>query len=59
MRDLTRQPPHIHFDWSAGNPVANLVSLLLFGVGEVAPVTHEVLCEAEPDDYRRPHVHVG
>jgi hypothetical protein len=39
--------------------VANFLRFLLFGVGEVAPVTREVLRRAEPDPARRPHLHAG
>jgi hypothetical protein len=58
IRDLTGKRPHIYFDWTEGNPVAQLLRFLIFGSGEVAPVTREVLREAEPDLEQRPFVHV-
>ncbi|MDJ0394326.1 amino acid transporter [Rhodococcus sp. G-MC3] len=59
IRDATGVKPDAYFEWSEGNPVVNLLRFLIIGVGEVAPVTREVLRRAEPDIDRRPNVHVG
>ncbi|MEV6736268.1 amino acid transporter [Streptomyces sp. NPDC051104] len=59
VRESTGCIPHIYFEWTEGNPFANFLRFFLFGQGEVAPVTREVLREAEPNRARRPRVHVG
>ena len=59
IRDQTRQIPHAYFGWTEGNPIAYLLKFLAFGEGDTAPVTREVLRQAEPDPELRPRIHVG
>jgi hypothetical protein len=59
IRDQTGKIPHIYFVWTEGNPFRFLVRYLIFGDGDIPPVTREVLRRAEPDRSRRPMVHVG
>jgi hypothetical protein len=59
LRNETGKLPHVYFGWSEGNPLSYLMKYIAFGEGDTAPVTHEVLRQAEKDPERRPIVHVG
>jgi hypothetical protein len=59
LRDKTGKIPHVYFGWSEGNPVAYLIRYILFGEGDTAPVTREILRQAEHNPKLRPSVHVG
>lgn len=59
VRDETGQIPHVYFGWTEGNPIWYVLKFIFFGEGDTAPVTHEILRQAEHDPSRRPAVHVG
>jgi hypothetical protein len=59
VRDTTGQIPHVYFGWTEGNPLWYVLKFIFFGEGDTAPVTHEILRQAEHDPSRRPAVHVG
>jgi hypothetical protein len=59
IRDQTGKLPHAYFGWVEGNPIQYLLRFMLFGEGDIAVVTREVLRKAERDADRRPGIHVG
>ncbi|MEH2410980.1 amino acid transporter [Nostoc sp.] len=59
IRDQTGKIPHAYFGWVEGNPIQYLLRFILFGEGDIAVVTREVLRRAEKNSHRRPGVHVG
>ena len=59
LRDEKGKVPHAFFNWSEGNPFLYLIRYVLTGHGDVAPVTREILRQAEPDPARRPAIHAG
>lgn len=59
LRDQTGIVPDVYFGWDNKGPLENAASFFFFGEGDIAPLTREVLRKAEPDEERRPLVHVG
>lgn len=59
IRDQTGKIPHAYFGWVEGNPIQYLLRFILFGEGDIAVVTREVLRRAEKHPHQRPCVHVG
>jgi hypothetical protein len=59
VRDETGKLPHVYFHWAEGNPIGALLRYLVFGGGDIPPLTREILRQAEPDVESRPLVHVG
>ncbi|PZV07754.1 MAG: amino acid transporter [Leptolyngbya sp.] len=59
IRNETGKLPHAYFGWIEGNPIQYLLRFILFGEGDIAVVTREVLRKAEKSPRRRPVIHVG
>jgi hypothetical protein len=59
IRDHTGKIPHAYFGWVEGNPIQYLLRFILFGEGDIAVVTREVLRRAEKNPQMRPGIHVG
>jgi len=59
LEQTTGHNPHAYFQWTEGNPIGNLFRFFFLGEGDAAPLTHEVLRRAIPDEKHRPCVHVS
>jgi hypothetical protein len=59
IRDRTGKKPHAYFGWTEGNPLKYLARFVIFGEGDIAPVTREILRQTDPDPAARPAIHVG
>lgn len=59
IHQITGDRPHIYFGWTEGNPLKHLAKYLLFGEGDIAPVTREILRQVEKNPRERPAIHVG
>lgn len=59
IRNETGQVPHIYFQWSEGKPLVQALQFVLFGAGDIPPLTRAILQQAEPYGAQRPVVHVG
>lgn len=55
----TGKRPHAYLNWTEGNPLVKIFQFLLFGKGETAPLTREILRKLEPDPRKRPVVHTA
>jgi hypothetical protein len=59
LRDRTGATPHAYFGWTEGNPITYVLRFLALGEGDTAPVTREVLRQAERRPELRPRIHLG
>ncbi len=59
VQKVTGFMPHCYFTWSDGNPFKHLIRYVVFGEGDTAPITREILRQVVDDPKQRPSIHVG
>ncbi|MDR3612140.1 MAG: hypothetical protein P4L53_01150 [Candidatus Obscuribacterales bacterium] len=59
LKNRTHAIPNAYMYWTEGNPLFYVLKYLFLGEGETAPVTREILREAESNPHERPRIHVA
>ncbi len=59
IRDKTKKNPHVYLGWTEGHPIVYTFKFIFFGEGETATLTREIIRNTEPNDIKRPLVHVA
>jgi len=59
VQKMTGKRSHAYLNWTEGNPIAYLFRYLIFGQGETAPITREILRRSVPDKLERPVIHTA
>ncbi|MBB6051939.1 hypothetical protein [Armatimonas rosea] len=54
-----KRRPHVYFNWIESNPMLFLLRFVIFGEGDIAPLTHEILRRNQSDPSKRPIVHAA
>jgi hypothetical protein len=57
--ERTGKLPKVYFEWAEGNPIRHALRFVLYGEGDTAPMTREILRQAVRDRAKRPAVYVG
>ena len=59
VQKTTGRRPHVYFNWIEGSPLMFLGKFFLTGQGDIAPMTHEILRQVQPDPNKRPVIHAA
>lgn len=51
LRDRSGQVPQAYFHWGERNPLLYLIRYVLSGQGDVAPITREILRQADAEEH--------
>lgn len=59
IRNETKKIPHVYMGWTDAHPLSYAWKFILFGEGETAPLTRELIRTSEPNESLRPYIHVA
>jgi len=59
IRNKTNKIPHVFMGWTDAHPLSYAWKFILFGEGETAPLTRDLIRRIEPQESKRPYIHVA